>query len=154
VIGPSGYTPAGAAAYGPIVPDRVTAGQTPANYPLTARPRAHPAHPVRHDPQPDKEFAMTSRNLAVAAIALAALASGQALAQDKKDPKEMPMDAQEKCYGVALAGKNDCAAGPGTSCAGTSKMDYQGNSWKLVAKGTCTSIKTPNGMGSLMPVKG
>ena len=46
----------------------------------------------------------------------------------------------EKCYGVSLAGKNDCAAGPGTTCAGTSKVDYQGNAWKLVPKGTCDKI--------------
>ena len=58
---------------------------------------------------------------------------------------------QEKCYGVSLAGKNDCAAGPGTTCAGTSKVDYQGNAWKLVKAGTCTSIKTPKGNGSLSP---
>ena len=56
---------------------------------------------------------------------------------------------KEKCYGVSLAGENDCAAGPGTSCAGTSKKDYQGNAWKLVPKGTCTSIQTPKGKGSL-----
>ena len=61
--------------------------------------------------------------------------------------------AMEKCYGVSLAGKNDCAAGPGTSCAGTSRKDYQGNAWKHVPKGTCTSIKTPKGMGSLSPTK-
>ena len=61
--------------------------------------------------------------------------------------------AKEKCYGVSLAGKNDCAAGPGTSCAGTSTKDYQGNAWKYVDKGTCTSIKTPKGNGSLKPVK-
>jgi uncharacterized membrane protein len=96
---------------------------------------------------------MNPRHLAVAAVALAALASGAALAQDKKDAKDMPKEAQEKCYGVALAGKNDCAAGPGTSCAGTSKVDYQGNAWKLVPKGTCTTIKTPKGMGSLEPIK-
>ena len=59
----------------------------------------------------------------------------------------------EKCYGVALAGKNDCKAGPGTTCAGTSKVDYQADSWKHVAKGTCTTIKTPKGMGSLEPAK-
>jgi uncharacterized membrane protein len=52
-----------------------------------------------------------------------------------------------------MAGKNDCAAGPGTSCAGTSKADYQGTAWKFVAKGTCTTIKTPKGMGSLTPIK-
>jgi uncharacterized membrane protein len=56
----------------------------------------------------------------------------------------------EKCYGVALAGANDCAAGAGTTCAGTSKVDYQGNAWKSVAKGTCTTMELPDGrMGAL-----
>lgn len=55
----------------------------------------------------------------------------------------------EKCYGVAMKGQNDCAAGPGTTCAGTSKVDYQKNAWKLVPKGTCETIKVPGGMGSL-----
>ena len=49
-----------------------------------------------------------------------------------------------KCYGIAMAGENDCAAGPGTSCAGTSKVDYQGNAWTLVPDGTCTGIKLPD----------
>lgn len=49
---------------------------------------------------------------------------------------------QEKCYGIALAGENGCAAGPGTSCAGSSKVDYQGNAWKLVPKGTCDEYAT------------
>jgi uncharacterized membrane protein len=57
----------------------------------------------------------------------------------------------EPCFGAALKGKNDCFAGAGTTCAGTSTADYQGNAFKLVPKGTCTSIKTPNGMGSLTP---
>ena len=93
---------------------------------------------------------MNPRTLAVTAMTLAALASGAALAQDKK----MDTSAMEKCYGVSMAGKNDCAAGPGTTCAGTSKMDYQANAWKYVAKGTCTTMKTPKGMGSLKEVKG
>lgn len=50
--------------------------------------------------------------------------------------------SKEKCYGVALAGQNDCAAGPGTSCAGTSKVDYQSNAWKLVPAGTCVEMKS------------
>ena len=53
-----------------------------------------------------------TKTLAVAgalAAALAAHATGPANAQ-----------AQEKCFGVSLAGENDCAAGPGTTCAGTS----------------------------------
>lgn len=93
---------------------------------------------------------MNTRSLALTSLALAALASGAAMAQDK------PMEgktAMEKCYGVSMAGKNDCAAGPGTTCAGTSKMDYQGNAWKLVPAGTCADIKTPRGMGSLKPIK-
>lgn len=48
--------------------------------------------------------------------------------------------AKEKCFGVALKGKNDCAAGPGTSCAGTSTINYQGNAWKYVAKDSCEKI--------------
>ena len=91
---------------------------------------------------------MKSRTLAITAVTLAALASGAALAQPK--PAQPTMD---KCYGVSLAGKNDCAAGPGTTCAGTSKMDYQGNAWKYVAKGTCTTMKTPKGMGSMKEIK-
>lgn len=59
----------------------------------------------------------------------------------------------EKCYGVSLKGQNDCKAGEGTSCAGTSTIDYQGNAWKLVPKGTCTSMQTPLGPGSLEEIK-
>jgi uncharacterized membrane protein len=91
-------------------------------------------------------------NTKLAAAALAgsfaaalALTATPAAAQTKAD--------QEKCYGVSLAGKNDCAAGPGTTCAGTSKVDYQGNAWKLVPKGTCASMTTPKGKGSLDPIK-
>ncbi|MEM9968841.1 MAG: DUF2282 domain-containing protein [Pseudomonadota bacterium] len=51
--------------------------------------------------------------------------------------------AKEKCYGISLAGENDCAAGPGTTCAGTSVTDYQGNAWTLVDAGTCESIELP-----------
>lgn len=94
---------------------------------------------------------MDRTTLAVSAFVIGALASGAALAQEKKADDKAAM---EKCYGVALAGKNDCAAGPGTSCAGTSKVDYQGNAWKYVPKGTCTTIKTPKGTGSLTPIKG
>ncbi|WP_412049927.1 MULTISPECIES: DUF2282 domain-containing protein [unclassified Hoeflea] len=61
--------------------------------------------------------------------------------------------ATEKCYGVALAGKNDCAAGPGTTCAGTSKVDFQGNSWKYVDAGTCATMSLDGDrMGSLEPL--
>lgn len=88
-------------------------------------------------------MANTATNKALAAVLVAALSAGitTAHAADKK-----PM---EKCYGVSLAGKNDCKAGAGTSCAGTSKVNYQRNAWKLVPAGTCTKIKTPKGYGSL-----
>lgn len=93
---------------------------------------------------------MSHRTLAVCAT-LVALSAGVAIAQDK--PMADKAAKMEKCYGVSMAGKNDCAAGPGTTCAGTSKMDYQGNAWKNVPAGTCTAIKTPKGMGSLTPIK-
>jgi uncharacterized membrane protein len=61
---------------------------------------------------------------------------------------------KEKCFGVALKGQNDCAAGPGTTCQGTSTVDFQGNSWKFVQGGTCASIEVPGGgHGSLTPIK-
>lgn len=79
-----------------------------------------------------------------ATIAIAAAATVASSTAHAKPP-------MDKCYGVSLAGKNDCKAGAGTSCAGTSKANYQGNAWKLVKAGTCTSIKTPKGLGSLTP---
>jgi len=60
-----------------------------------------------------------------------------------------PQPGADKCYGVALAGKNDCAAGAGTTCAGTNSVDYNTKAWKYVAKGTCEGMTTPNGHGSL-----
>ena len=96
---------------------------------------------------------MTTTRTVAAALTVAALTSGVALAQAQGTKPADAMPKMEKCYGVAMAGKNDCAAGPGTTCAGTSKVDYQGNAWKNVPAGTCTTIKTPKGMGSLMPHK-
>ncbi|KAA5601987.1 DUF2282 domain-containing protein [Blastochloris sulfoviridis] len=95
----------------------------------------------------------TNRRTATLALA-GSLASALALATvpaGAQDPGKNA--AKEKCFGVALKGQNDCAAGPGTTCAGTSKVDYQGNAWKYVPKGTCTTMKTPKGTGSLEPVK-
>ena len=65
---------------------------------------------------------------------------------------------KEKCYGVSLKGKNDCSAGPGTSCAGTSTVNYQGDAWKLVAKGACVkmggSLAARAGNAKPVPQKG
>ena len=90
---------------------------------------------------------MKPAQIAVTAAALAALSAAAVNAAPVK-----PQPNSEKCYGISLAGKNDCAAGPGTSCAGTSRRAYQGNAWKYVAKGTCAKIKTPKGAGSLRPI--
>lgn len=57
----------------------------------------------------------------------------------------------EQCFGVALKGQNDCKGGAGTTCAGSSHADYQGDAFKLVPTGTCVTIETPNGNGSLTP---
>ncbi|MGY3439433.1 MULTISPECIES: BufA1 family periplasmic bufferin-type metallophore [unclassified Marinovum] len=76
------------------------------------------------------------KTVAVAGAVAAALAAhtSTATAQDAE---------KEKCFGVSMAGANDCAAGPGTTCAGTSKVDYQGNAWSLVDAGTCAEIELP-----------
>jgi len=74
------------------------------------------------------------------ALTMAASTSSVALAGDK---------SMERCYGVAKAGKNDCKAGPGTSCAGSSTKDAQGDAWMYVAKGTCDKLVG----GSLTPKK-
>ena len=94
---------------------------------------------------------MKTLALATAALALASLAGVAMAAETTSQPSSGA--TMEKCYGVAMAGKNDCKAGAGTSCAGSAKKDYDGMAWKNVPAGTCTSIKTPNGMGSLTPMK-
>lgn len=76
----------------------------------------------------------TMKTLAIASAMASALAATTGTAQAQ---------AKEKCFGVALAGQNDCAAGPGTTCAGSSRVDYQGNAWTLVDAGTCTQISLP-----------
>ena len=50
-------------------------------------------------------------------------------------------DGKEKCYGIAKAGKNDCAAADGShSCAGHATKDNDPNEWKYVAKGECAKM--------------
>lgn len=90
------------------------------------------------------------RALPPAAIALALATAFTALPAAAQQPDK------EKCFGVALKGKNDCAAGAGTTCAGTSKMDYQGNAWSYVPKGTCQKMESrtsPTGFGQLKEFK-
>jgi uncharacterized membrane protein len=92
-----------------------------------------------------KDIAMNRNIASVALAASLATALGTAGAAPA-----IAQDGMVKCYGVSLAGQNDCAAGPGTTCAGTSTVDYQGNAWTLVPSGTCESMELPGDrMGSL-----
>jgi len=69
--------------------------------------------------------------LATALLSAATLAAGQ----------QAGAVAEEECYGISPAGENDCGAGEGTTCAGSSTVDYQGNAWTLVDEGTCEGIE-------------
>ena len=84
------------------------------------------------------------------AIALAGVLAGAMALLSA--PAAKAEEAKEKCFGISLKGKNDCAAGA-HSCAGSSTIDYDGQSFKLVPKGSCVSMTTPKGKGSLEPVK-
>lgn len=81
--------------------------------------------------------ARTKANAVLLGTALATALAGAAVTTSVATAQE----GMEQCYGVSLAGKNDCAAGPGTSCAGTSKVDYQGNAWTLVPAGLCENAE-------------
>jgi uncharacterized membrane protein len=95
-----------------------------------------------------------TRTVAISGAALAgALAAALAAVAVPAISAETPTADKEKCFGVSLASQNDCAAGPGTTCAGTNKVDYNGHAWKLVPKGTCVSMETPFGPGSLEPIE-
>ncbi|CAM3270369.1 MULTISPECIES: DUF2282 domain-containing protein [Pseudomonas] len=97
---------------------------------------------------------MTTRSLSAATLVLAL---GSALSLSTLSTVAGADEAKmEKCFGVALKGKNDCAAGAGTTCAGTSKTDYQANAWSLVPEGTCVKMESktsPTGFGQLEAFK-
>lgn len=94
-------------------------------------------HDTKHQPKGIYQMSITMKTFAVAGIVAATLAA-----------HTTPASAQskEKCFGVAMAGQNDCAAGPGTTCAGTASVDYQGNAWKLVDAGSCATMMLPKMM--------
>jgi uncharacterized membrane protein len=110
---------------------------------------------------------MTNRILSFLAVSAFATALSPTFVKPAAAQEDQPTPAQAKirekntakvksgkvepCFGTALKGHNDCFAGAGTACAGTSTEDYQGNVFKLVPKGTCTTISTPKGNGSLTP---
>jgi uncharacterized membrane protein len=105
-----------------------------------------------------EEISMSAKNvvssLVLAGAVTAALATIAAAGPLTKAEADAAIAAKkEKCFGVALKGQNDCAAGPGTTCQGTSTVDFQGNAWKFVQGGTCTTVQLPNGKtGSLKPI--
>ncbi|MBN3863887.1 DUF2282 domain-containing protein [Pseudomonas frederiksbergensis] len=95
----------------------------------------------------------TTRTLSATALVLAL---GSALSIAAVSTAHAADANMEKCFGVAMKGKNDCAAGAGTTCAGTAKMDHQANAWKLVPKGTCMTTESqtsPTGFGQLQAYK-
>jgi uncharacterized membrane protein len=101
--------------------------------------------------QPFTAFALAGAVAAAVAAFSAPAFAGPLTAEEEKAATSA---GKEKCYGVSLAGQNDCAAGPGTSCQGTSTVDYQGNAWKFVDGGTCATMELPNGLkGSTEPLE-
>jgi uncharacterized membrane protein len=92
----------------------------------------------------------------ITTAAALAIALGTAMTIAAAPTRAADTGAKEKCFGVALKGQNDCKAGPGTSCAGTSTKDYQGDAWKLVPAGSCEQTaapKSPTGHGQLAAFK-
>ena len=83
-------------------------------------------------------LSVRSSSPAPSSTALATVAAAAPLTKAEADAATAAH--KEKCFGVALKGQNDCAAGPGTTCQGTSTVDFQGNAWKFVQGGTCASI--------------
>ena len=95
---------------------------------------------------------MTNKTTRTVSAAALALALGSALSIAALPTAAVAAGDMEKCFGVAMKGQNDCAAGAGTTCAGTAKTDHQANAWKLVPKGSCektTSSTSPTGFGQL-----
>lgn len=84
--------------------------------------------------------------------ALAAMTEADMMKMRDMAKKDVASGKMEMCFGAALKGHNDCFAGAGTTCAGTSTNDHQGNAFKLVPEGTCEAMTTPAGHGSLKPV--
>jgi uncharacterized membrane protein len=110
-----------------------------------------------HDIKIDRRHLMSARTfmssaLLASAVATAIASVATAAPLTKAEGDAATAAGKQKCYGVALKGQNDCAAGPGTTCQGTSTIDFQGNAWKFVVGGTCANIVVPGGKhGSLTP---
>jgi|TARA_R110001583_G_scaffold194027_2_gene364066 uncharacterized membrane protein len=106
--------------------------------------RSEREKPPRHSKS--GTFTKGKTEMKKALVLAAALSAGLSMAATHASAA----DGQEKCFGVSMAGQNECAAGPGTTCAGTSKVDYQGNSWKLVPAGTCEDMSFTTADGRMV----
>jgi uncharacterized membrane protein len=96
---------------------------------------------------------MSAKILLTSALLMGAVNIALAAPLTDAEAKAAVAAGKEKCYGVSLAGQNDCAAGPGTTCQGTSTVDFQGNSWKFVSHGTCSKLQLSGGRkGSSQPL--
>lgn len=86
---------------------------------------------------------MNPRTLALSSIlgAVALAAAGASLAAPAADKPKL-----EKCFGVAKAGKNDCASGA-HSCAGTATQDFDKTAYVALPAGICEKLAG----GSLTP---
>ncbi len=80
------------------------------------------------------------KRLIVASAVAAALAAPALLAASQQGPAKMPSFKAEKCYGIARAGKNDCASTGNNSCAGTAKANADPKAWLFVPEGYCERI--------------
>src|SRR6202007_2539746 len=106
---------------------------------------------MRRNPMSAKNLVSSLVLAGAVTTALATIAAAGPLTKAEADAAVAAH--KEKCFGVALKGQNDCAAGPGTTCQGTSTVDFQGNAWKFSQHGTCTGIQVPGGhTGSLTPL--
>lgn len=84
---------------------------------------------------------MSTQKLVVRSVTTLSIAGAMAAAIALSAPLAQAGSADsEKCYGVAAAGQNDCKAGPGTTCAGSSTEDSQADAWIYVPSGTCDKL--------------
>ena len=100
-------------------------------------------------PTAAKSGSMESMGSSKGDMKMASMSEADMMKMRQETAAKVGSGKMQKCFGIAKAGQNDCYAGAGTTCAGTSKTDYQGNAFKLAPTGTCTQITTPNGHGSL-----
>jgi uncharacterized membrane protein len=115
--------------------------------------RVQSGHGIKIDWRHPMSVRTVSSALLAGAVATAIASVASAAPLTKAEGDAAMAAGKQKCYGVALKGQNDCAAGPGTTCQGTSTVDFQGNAWKFVQGGTCTNIVVPGGKkGSLTPI--